>query len=399
MQRINTLNMSNRYFFRPLLGLTLAALVFSCSDDDNGSPTLRSKIEYTTLTPTAEYSSAFVDASGSSTVDLKDGNYRHKMFQGLNYHSSSSIGANTQIDGEKLSDMFSNVNDPFVDVTTSSISIVGADLNASDLQLKNIVASSLSATDAAEVRDYFEDLFEHIAVTSESVEETASAGVAGKLGTYLVDDRGIEPIQIIQKSLIGALQLDYISNVLLDGGLSANNTKVVEGKKYSALEHNWDVAYGLLTLNEVYLLGATDQSRNSVEFALGSYIWEYNKANYAKIHPAFLKGRAAIVNNDAATLREQATFIRTQMEKSIAAAAVGYLNKWKTGETEAARAHAMGEGLGFIYSLRFAKIHGGTAAFSESIIDDLVGSEGGFWDLDVDKINDAIDAIEDKFDL
>jgi hypothetical protein len=187
--------------------------------------------------------------------------------------------------------------------------------------------------------------------------------------------------------------------VLLDEGLSANNTKVVEGKNYSQLEHNWDVAYGLLTLNQVYLLGATNEARNSVEFALGSYIWEYNKDNYAKIHPAFLKGRAAIVNNDKATLQEQATFIRTQIERAIAAAAVGYLNKWKTGETDAARAHAMGEGLGFIYSLRFAELHGGTAEFSQGLLDDLVGSEGGFWDLDVEKINAAIDAIEEKFEL
>jgi hypothetical protein len=373
------------------------ALSFSCSDDE--TPSLRTEVDYSQFTATTEYSSAFVDANGNTTVDLKDGNYRHKMFQGLNYQSSSAISANTQIDGEKLSDMFSNVNDPFVDVTTSTISIVGADLNNSDIQLKDAVASSLSAAETAEVHDYFEGLFEHIAVTSEEVSATASAGVAGKLGNYLVDEKGIEPIQIIQKSLIGALELDYIGNVLLDEGLSANNTKVVEGKNYSQLEHNWDVAYGLLTLNQVYLLGATNEARNSVEFALGSYIWEYNKDNYAKIHPAFLKGRAAIVNNDKATLQEQATFIRTQIERAIAAAAVGYLNKWKTGETDAARAHAMGEGLGFIYSLRFAELHGGTAEFSQGLLDDLVGSEGGFWDLDVEKINAAIDAIEEKFEL
>jgi hypothetical protein len=231
------------------------------------------------------------------------------------------------------------------------------------------------------------------------VTNTASPGVAGKLGTYLVDEKGIEIAQIIQKSLIGALQLDYISNVLLDDGLNAENHTLVGGENYTQLEHNWDEAYGLLTLNQIYLEGATDASRNSVEFGAGAYIWEYNKPNYSKIFPAFLKGRAAIVNNDNAELQTQATFIRTEFEKALAAAALGYLEKWKTGATDAARAHAIGEGLGFIYSLRFATIHGADAAFSDTILNGLISSENGFWDLDVTKINTAADAIKSKFNL
>src|SRR5690606_30015275 len=105
--------------------------------------------------------------------------------------------------------------------------------------------------------------------------------------------------------------------------------------------------------------GATDAARNSAEFGLGSYIWEYNKANYAAIYPAFLKGRAAIVNNDRAEYQALATVIRTEMEKAIAGAAVGYLNKWKIETDPARAAHAIGEGAGFIYSLRFAEMHGG----------------------------------------
>ena len=185
----------------------------------------------------------------------------------------------------------------------------------------------------------------------------------------------------------------------MDQGLNADNYNEVGDNNYTALEHNWDEAYGLLTLNQIYLQGATDAARNSVEFAAGSYIWEYNKANYAKIFPAFLKGRTAIVNNDKAELQAQATFIRTEFENAIAAAALGYLDKWKTGTTDAARAHAIGEGLGFVYSLRFATIHGADAAFSDKIWNDLVGSENGFWDLTTAKINAASDAIKAKFNI
>jgi hypothetical protein len=379
------------------VGLVAISLV-ACDDDDT-KPNLRTAIDYNVLTAETPYSQLFVDASGNSTVDLADGNDRHKMFQAINYFSSSAISANAHIDAPVLKNMFSNIGSPFTDISTATVTVVGADLNASDVQLRNVVASSRPSAEAEAARVRIEEYFDAIEEASHSVTNTASQGVAGKLETYLVDEKGIEINQIIQKSLIGAFQLDYISNVLMDQGLNADNYNEVGGHNYTALEHNWDEAYGLLTLNQIYLQGATDAARNSVEFAGGSYIWEYNKANYAKIFPAFLKGRTAIVNNDKAELQKQATFIRTEFENAIAGAALGYLDKWKTGATDAARAHAMGEGLGFVYSLRFATLHGADAAFSDKLWNDLVGSENGFWDLTTTKINAASDAIKAKFNI
>ena len=376
--------------------LTAVATLAACSDDDV-KPDLRADVDYSTLDETAGYADQFTDASGASTVDFTEGNYRLKMFQALNYHSSSSISAKTTIDASVLKSLYANSGNPFYDISTSSISVTGATLNASGLQLRNITASSLSATDAEAVRTKIEGDFNSIATASLSVNQTAAIGVAGKLGNYLVDAKGLETAQIIQKSLIGALQLDYISNVLLNTGLEADNYTVVSEENYSQLEHNWDEAYGLLTLSDVYLKGSTDDKRGTTEFALGSYIWEYNKANYAKIYPAFLKGRAAIVNNDRAALQAQATFIRTEMENAIARAALGYMDKWKNGADDPTRAHAMGEGLGFVYSLRFATLHGADAAFSDNLLSGLVGSANGFWDLDAAKINTASEAIKAKF--
>jgi hypothetical protein len=181
-------------------------------------PSLRPSIDYSVATADTPYSQLFVDVNGSTTVDLIDGNSRHKMFQALNYYSTSNVSANTHIDGAKLKALFSNSGNPFTDITTSTISVVGADLNASDVQLKDVVASSLSGSDAEGVRARIEGLFDQIDAASNSVTATASQGVAGKLGTYLVDAKGIEIAQIIQKSLIGALELDYIGNVLLNDG-------------------------------------------------------------------------------------------------------------------------------------------------------------------------------------
>ncbi len=396
--------LKSNFTMRSLLFTAIVAVsLSSCSDDDDTPVTppvvadLRTKIDYAKVTTTTPYKALFIDAKGDTTVDLSTGNNRYRMFQGLNYYLGSAVRDSATLDATVMKNMFANTSNPFVDVP--SLKIVGATLNSSGVQLKDKTASSKTAAEITAANTYLETSFAAMADASKSVKKAASKGVAGKSGTYLLDAKGIEHAQIIQKGLIGALQLDYISNVLLVKGLEADNKSLVSGKNYTALEHNWDEAYGLLTLSPVYLAGSTDAVRGTSESFLGSYIWEYNKENYAKIQPAFVKGRAAIVNNDAAELKTQATFIRTEMERAIAKAAVGYLGKWKTSTTDAARAHAMGEGLGFIYSLRYASINGADAAFSDAILVGLVGSANGFWDLTPDKINAAADAITAKFKL
>ena len=364
----------------------------ACSKEDETVPQLRKSIDYSTLTETTPYSSLFVDETGKTTVDLANGNNRYKMFQSLNTYISSSISGNKQIDATVLKNMYANTGNPFADSTK---------LNTSGVQLRNVTASSWSTTEAEKVRAHIDTYINSVAEASKSVTAVAEKGKAGKLGTYLVDAKGIEPIQIIQKSLIGALQYDYIGNVLLTKGLDADNSKVLTGKNYTQLEQNWDEAYGLLTLNQVFLKGSTDAQRGTTEFALGSYIWEYNKGAYAKIFPAFLRGRAAIVNNDKVELKKQADFIKAEMEKAIASAALGYLGpKYVNAQTEAARAHAIGEGLGFIYSLRFATINGADATFSDNILKALIlDAPNGYWDLTPAKISAASDAIKAKFKL
>ena len=382
----------------PFFLIILVSVIFSsCEKNNYELPDLRTKIDYAKLTATTPYKSLFINAKGDTTVDLTSGNNRYKQFQALNYYLGASVRDTKTLDATLMKNMYVNSGSPFTDI--ASLNILGASLNASGVQLRNITASSKSTTDAEATRTRLEALYVDMANVSKSVSTTATKGVAGKLGTYLVDAKGIETAQIIQKTLIGALQLDYICNILLVQGLDADNKTLVTGKKYSQLEHNWDEAYGILTLNPIYLMGSTDAVRGTTESLMGSYIWEFNKASYAKIFPAFLKGRAAIVNNDKAELRIQATFIRTEIEKASALAAVGYLAKWKTSTTDAARAHAIGEGLGFIYSLRYCTITSVDAKFSDDILENLTGSTNGFWDLTNDKINAASEAITLKFKL
>lgn len=376
------------------LQFTLLALVVtmmtSCKDDEVPvvETPLRAKVDYATLTATTPYETTFMDASNKSTVDWSNGNNRYKMFQALNTSISAATTAGTEINATTLKNMLSNTSAPFSD----------ASLNTSGVQLRNVVASSWPTASADAVRANFDVIFDQIALASKSLGKTAAKGQAGKLGTRLVDARGIELIQIIQKSLIGSMQYDYIANVLLTKGLDADNRTIVAGKNYTQLEQNWDEAYGLLTLNKIYLEKATATS--SGEFALGSYAWEYgyDKVAQPTLYMAFLQGRAAIANNDLTEVKKQADFIKGFLEKAIAKAAVGYMGKSNTGVVND-DAHALGEGLGFIYSLRFMNVNGGDAAFSDGLMTGLVGSEGGFWDLTQAKLTTATNAIKAKFKL
>ena len=381
----------------PLKGLSLilfTALIFvSCkkNDDDNN---LRASIDASIITGESTYSGIFVDASAQSTVDFTEGNKAYKIFQAINSYCGKS--KTEVISATTLANMYSNTGNPFEDAT----------LNSSGVQLRNLTASSWNATAAEAVRAKFASDFTTMATVSQSNGITASEGVAGKLvagaSTYIVDAKGIETQQVIQKGLIGAYQIDLICNVLLDEGLDAENYALVSGKNYTQLEHNWDLAFATLTPNTNYLIGSTSSAKGTSEFALGSYVWEYNQDNedYKKLLPAFIKGRVAIVNNNKAEINAQALFINRFLQKTVAKAAKRYLEKAiATGATEASKAHAFAEGLGFIYSLRFCTEFGADASFSDSILAGLTGSTNNFYNLTTPKANVAIDAIAAKFDL
>ncbi len=376
------------------LGLIALLLVsFSACKNDAGTdatPQLRPSIDYATLKDTSAYATAFFDNNKATTVDLTTGSTRLLMFRAINTYNGTAVGTGATLDANVLKSMFTNTGNPFPATADPR-------LNTSGLQLRNVTAASM--VDAEKERQTIEAGFTALATASKSVAATAAEGKAGKLGTYLVDEKGIEWGQIIQKGLIGAFQADYIGNVLLsDKNLSADNTALVAGKNYTQLEQNWDEIFGILTANPVY--GSKATTTSSGESFIGSYIWEYNKEGFAKIHPALLRGRAAIVNNDQATLKAQALILRTEMEKAIAYSALGYLNKWKTGTTDAARAHAIAEGMGFIYSLRYAKLNKADAAFSDGVLTNLIYSApNGFWGLTNAKIDAAATAIKTKFNI
>ncbi|WP_303312637.1 DUF4856 domain-containing protein [Hymenobacter sp. BT730] len=375
--------------------VALLALTFgfsSCDKNDNETaPALRTKMDASTLTASSKYTESFKDASGQSTVDLTTSNQRLNMFSEFNSYMAlvavAPPATPSTLDVAKLRGLYANTGSYFT----------GDGLNASGLQLRTTTAASFPTNNAEVVRSYVDQKITELATASQSVNNVATPGTAGRLGRYLVDEKGYEVNQIIQKALIGAVLLDQIDNVLLsDNALKADNSKVVSGKAYSELEHNWDLAYGFLTANAIM---TTDITATPRERFLAGYLNEKNGTASPKVYLAFLQGRAAIVNNDAAGVKAQASVIRTELEKTIALAAVSYLSNWKSASTLDAKAHALGEGIGFVYSLRFCSQYGADAAFSDSILSGLTSGNQGAWSLTNAQADVAINAIKAKFNI
>jgi hypothetical protein len=382
-------------FSRTSFGLFVAALgLVSCSKDEvvtPATPALRTKIDYATLTATSPYTTSFKDANGAATVDLGAAATRLDMFTELNnYMATVAVAAPATpatLDLARLRNLYTSANAPF---TASA-------LNTSGVQLRDKTAASFSGSAAEAVRTYIDGQLANLATASQSVNQTATPGNAGRLGRYLVDARGFEPNQVIQKGLLGALLLDQIGNVLLtNSSLVAENGKVVEGKLYSEREHNWDMAYGTLTSNAIM---TTDIALTPRERFLAGYLNEKNGPASPGVYLAFLKGRAAIVNNDEATLKAQADIIRTELERTIAKSAVSYLTSWKAAAAADVKAHALGEGIGFVYSLRFCTKAGADTAWADSVLNGLTSGAQGAWSLTNAQADAAIAAINTKFSL
>ncbi|SDY80137.1 DUF4856 domain-containing protein [Hymenobacter psychrophilus] len=378
--------------YAPTALLALAFGFTACDKNEvESTPALRPKTDVSALTASSKYTESFKDASGQSTVDLTASNQRLDMFSEFNSYMAlvavTPPTAPTTLDVTKLRGYYANTGGYFT----------GAGLNSSGLSLRTATAASFPATKAEEVRTYLDQQLTKLATASQSVNQVATPGSAGRLGRYLVDGQGIEVNQVIQKALIGAMLLDQIDNVLLsDDALKANNSKLVEGKPYSELEHNWDLAYGFMTNNAIL---TTDINATPRERFLAGYLNEKNPTASPAVYMAFLKGRAAIVNNDAAGVKTQAELIRTELEKTIALSAVSYLSNWKAAPALDTKAHALGEGLGFIYSLRFCTKYGADAAFSDKLLADLTSGTNGTWSLTNAQADAAINAIRAKFSL
>lgn len=336
-----------------LLSAASLALFTSCRDDNNnngGGVTAQTTYEFT--------------RNGQSTVNVSGQHQRIDMHSAVKAYADS--GKNQDITAAHLMALVQNTGNPFQDGAFYSAS----DLNGSGKQIWNKLGAS-SVADQQKVYAYFTELFNELEYLSSQRNQMASNGVAGKLGTAkprLVNAKGIETIQLMSKSMMGALELDQILNhYLSDAKLNVDNTNMVEGKNYTAMEHHWDEAFGYtgLPLDPSTPTGDDANKPKYGRFWSG-YIGAVNNSVAGEgikqeIYDAFIKGRMAIVNKNYAERNIQRDKLVKLLEKVCLIRAVHYLNAGipviqdpnSTADQKATAFHEVSEGLGFLYALEF----------------------------------------------
>jgi len=334
-----------------------------------------------------------------------------------------------------LSDFSNSIE--FLNEQFSNQSITGGDvnpfinnaLNSSTKSIKSKVATSYdlfstNTVESAEIKQDFESWISgQVNEVFPRQNELASVGNAGQIadGTNVryVNAKGVEYNQLINKSLIGALMVDQISNHYLSSDiLDEADNRVLndagtaeDGESYTTMEHKWDEAYG-------YLFGASTDKGNPLatlgeDDFLNKYLSrvdddpDFNGIAF-DIFEAFKLGRAAIVAGDYEVRDEQARIIKDLVGQVIGIRAVYYLQQAKkvlptSGNDFGPAFHDLSEGLGFIYSLRFIKqVNSSDALFSRTEITDLMNQlldKNGLWDVTPTVLDNVSESISEKFDF
>jgi len=249
----------------------------------------------------------------------------------------------------------------------------------------------------------FENYMDSIAVHSSlnfsnSTETYGQAGVwTNGTKSYLMSGTGFEYGQIIEKGLMCAVFMNQMTVNYLGTLADDDNTTPLAGKTYTEMQHHWDEAFGYFTSEIDYPTNGTDRFWG--KYAQGSN--ETLLSTGTNIMNAFLKGRAAIDNNDYATRDAQITIIRDQIEKVCAGTAIHYLNEAKANITNPTiKNHVLSEAIAFIDGLRYGYNSINGVSITSAEIDMALGYIGNdFNSVTITNLNLAIDLIASKTGL
>ena len=266
------------------------------------------------------------------------------------------------LDASKIKDMYGNNTGNYFST---------AELNSASNQLKNKTISSDTAN--------FMSYMDAVAFASQSTGMNAADGQAGIIASnagvkYLVNANGVELTQIIEKGLMGACFYYQATAVYMGTGKMDVDNSIIEPNEGTAMEHHFDEAFG-------YFGAPTDFPSN----LSGIRFWaKYaNKVNAAYISlnsslmHNFLKGRAAISNNDLTARDEAIIELRKEWELAVAGAGIYYINKAleNLGSDIGKAHHELSEAYAFVMSLKYGYGTGSiSAAQVNQILEDAFGS-------------------------
>ena len=240
------------------------------------------------------------------------------------------------------------------------------------------------------VREDYDRYFDTFAaLAADDTEPIAGPGVAGRIAsgekTYLVDARGVEWLQVIEKGLMGATFYYQATTVYMgEERMSADNEVVTPGEG-TDMEHHWDEAFGYLGVPRDYPTNTDDlqfwgtyTERRSEDLGTGEALMT-----------ALKKGRAAI-SAGALDVRDEAIAeARAAWELVAAGTAIHYLNSAEDrGDDLGGRLHDLSEAVAFAYALQFNEATAIDRAAFRTWLTDLAGGPD-FESIDLYAVTDA----------
>jgi hypothetical protein len=231
----------------------------------------------------------------------------------------NAANAGTEISGQELLDMFANTGG-------------NGNGNFSFTSTKQIKDKTFAAD-----QSYFESLMSSIGTSSEAGADgiNASDGVVGLVSrgssTILVNEKGHEFVQLIEKGIMGATFYYQMLSIYLSDdrvGDAIENTILVDGQNYTPMEHHWDEAFGYLGV-PVDFSSDWPSDRNSECVFWGNYtrgrdalLGSSDVIDGLPLKPAeqpFLLKMYDVKN-------EQRDIIYDELERICAATAIHYIN-------------------------------------------------------------------------
>lgn len=348
-----------------LLITAMSILFISCSDDSSTNPDTK---DYTVP---ETYNFDNVDYSGQTD--------RLEMIEEMDAIIQDAKTNGTAIDIVKLNAMLRNEGNPFT----------SAELNESGKDIYSKIDPSKTS--------FFTELIADMGtITTTDVAEDGKAGLvtsADGKKSYLVSSKGWDYGEFIEKGLMGALMLHQVVGYTSEDkiGAAVDNKTITDGEG-TAMQHHWDEAFGYF--------GAT-KDFPKVTDGLG-FVAKYANGRNALVglndmlmKNGYLKGRAAINNNDDDAKWEAVKEIRKGWELTFVTTAIHYLNAAKANYTDdAMRTHTLSECYGFLWSIQFNPERNGTY-YQEAIA--KLGDN--FWTITIADIDAAKSILANGYGL
>lgn len=348
-----------KHQFNILIALTLLATMAlqSCKDDD-----IIVEPSYTVPTSYSEFTNVSYDGQTQ----------RLSQFLEIKNYMKTATTTGTELDQTKLLAMFENDSE-------------NAGFTGTYEDSKQIKSKTFS-----NVASDFTTLFQNVAASSKS-DVAHTEGTAGVMMSndnekqYLLNAKGVDEAQIIEKSLMGAFIAYQINEVYTsEDKMDVDNEIVTEGEG-TDMEHHWDEAFG-------YFGVPTDFPASTENILFwGSYSNQRNdllNSNEA-IMNAFIAGRAAISNKNLENRDASITTLRAELEKVAVGSALHYINSSIANFDDLSlKGHALSEGIGFVYSLQFNGDKIITSTELSEILT-LMGGSDDITDLDLYSVTTA----------